>query len=158
VSLINAVAALAQHAAIRHDVELQQQMPPRLREIEVDAEQIKQVLLNLIINAVQATEGSGRVVIRSYVTQDRWCVEVCDEGRGVSPEDLDHIFDPFFTTKENGTGLGLAIVANIVAQHSGSLHSSSNGERRGMTFRMELPFERPQSMPLKPVPKEVPTL
>ena len=116
------------------------------------------MLLNLIINAVQATEGSGTVVIRSYVTQDRWCVEVCDEGRGVSPEDLDHIFDPFFTTKENGTGLGLAIVANIVAQHGGSLHCSSNGERRGMTFRMELPFERPQSMPLKSVPKEVATL
>jgi len=157
VSVINAVAVLAQHAAISHDVELRQQMPTRLREVEVDAEQIKQVLLNLIINAVQATEGSGTVLIRSYVTQDKWCVEVCDEGRGVPQEDLDRIFDPFFTTKENGTGLGLAVVANIIPQHGGSLHCSRNGERRGMTFRMELPFERPQSMPLKDTQKELAT-
>jgi two-component system sensor histidine kinase HydH len=133
-------------------------MPARLREVEVDAEQIKQVLLNLIINAVQATEGNGTVLIGSYVTHDKWCVEVCDEGRGVPPEDLDRIFDPFFTTKENGTGLGLAVVANIVAQHGGSLNCSRNGERRGMTFRMELPFERPRSMPLKSLQKEVATL
>jgi signal transduction histidine kinase len=96
-------------------------------------------------------------LIRSYVTQDKWCVEVCDEGRGVPQEDLDRIFDPFFTTKENGTGLGLAVVANIIAQHGGSLHCSRNGERRGMTFRMELPFERPQSMPLKDTQKELAT-
>jgi two-component system sensor histidine kinase HydH len=158
VSVINAVAALAQHAAIGHEVELRQQMPARLPEVEVDAEQIKQVLLNLIINAVQATEGSGTVLIRSYVTHDNWCVEVCDEGRGVPPEDLDRIFDPFFTTKENGTGLGLAVVANIIEQHGGSITCHSNGERCGMMFRMELPFERLQSTPPKPLPKETATL
>jgi two-component system sensor histidine kinase HydH len=157
VSVINAVAVLAQHAAISHDVELRQQMPARLREVEVDAEQIKQVLLNLIINGVQATEGGGTVLIRSYVTLDKWCVEVCDEGQGVPLEDLDRIFDPFFTTKENGTGLGLAVVANIVAQHGGSLNCNRNSERPGMTFRMELPFERPQPMPLKRPQREVAT-
>jgi two-component system sensor histidine kinase HydH len=143
VSVIQSVAALAKHASILADVELRQEMPERLREIEVDAEQIKQVLLNLILNAVQATDGNGTVLIRSFVTADHLCVEVHDEGSGILPEHLNRIFDPFFTTKDNGTGLGLAVVANIVAQHGGSLTCSSNGERSsGTTFRMELPFLR----------------
>ncbi len=150
VSVIQAVVSLAQHAAIRHDVELRTEMPARLREIEVDAEQIKQVLLNLILNSVQATEGAGAVVIRSLASPTHWYVEVIDEGQGIRPEDMDHIFDPFFTTKENGTGLGLAVVANIVAQHGGTLTCAANAEgRRGMTFRMQLPFVRSQSAPSK---------
>jgi two-component system sensor histidine kinase HydH len=145
VSVIQSAAALAKHAAILEDVELQQQMPEKLREIEVDAEQIKQVLLNLILNAVQATEGKGVVLIRSFATQDRLCVEVRDEGVGIPAEHLDRIFNPFFTTKEKGTGLGLAVVANIVSQHGGLLTCRANGERlRGTTFRMELPFDRPR--------------
>jgi signal transduction histidine kinase len=143
VSLIQSVAALAKHAALLDDVELQQQMPERLREIEVDAEQIKQVLLNLVLNAVQATQGKGIVLIRSFATPDRFCVEVQDEGVGIPAENLDRIFDPFFTTKDSGTGLGLAVVANIVSQHGGSLTCRANGEQTpGTTFRMELPFER----------------
>lgn len=159
VSVINSVVALAQHSASRHNVTLREEMPSRLREIEVDAEQIKQVLLNLILNAMQATEGAGVVVIRSDDSQDRWWVEVCDEGRGISPEDMDRIFDPFFTTKENGTGLGLAVVANIIAQHGGTLTCRSNGEgRRGMTFRMELPFLRGVPAPGSPHRREAVTL
>jgi two-component system, NtrC family, sensor histidine kinase HydH len=143
VSLIQSVATLAKHAALLDDVELQQQMPERLREIEVDAEQIKQVLLNLVLNAVQATQGKGIVLIRSFATPDRFCVEVQDEGVGIPSENLDRIFDPFFTTKDSGTGLGLAVVANIVSQHGGSLTCRANGEQTpGTTFRMELPFER----------------
>lgn len=146
VVLINAVVALAQHSASLHHVTLREEMSPRLPEVEVDAEQIKQVLLNLILNAVQATEGGGAVVIRSGHLHDRWWVDVCDEGKGVSLEDVEHIFDPFFTTKENGTGLGLAVVANIIAQHSGAIHCWANGPgHRGMTFRIELPFDRNQT-------------
>lgn len=146
VSVIQSVATLAQHAAILQEVDLRQEMPSRLREVECDAEQIKQVLLNLILNAVQATEGRGSVLIRGFETADRLCVEVRDHGRGIPPEDRDRIFDPFFTTKENGTGLGLAVAANIVAQHGGSLTCSPNGaEGRGTTFRMELPFARAQA-------------
>jgi signal transduction histidine kinase len=155
VAVINSVVAMAQHSASQHNITLQEEMPPHLREIEVDAEQIKQVLLNLILNAMQATDRAGVVLIRSDATQDRWWVEVCDKGCGISPEDFDRIFDPFFTTKENGTGLGLAVVANIVAQHSGTLTCKSNNEgQRGMTFRMELPFLRSQSTPDNPYRRE----
>jgi two-component system sensor histidine kinase HydH len=159
ISLINAVVALAQHSAVGHQVTLREEMSSRLREIEVDAEQIKQVLLNLILNAVQATEGAGMVVIRSADSQDRWWVEVCDEGSGILPEDVDRIFDPFFTTKDNGTGLGLAVVANIIAQHGGEIRCRENGEgQRGMTFRIELPFDRNQRVAGKPLRREAVTL
>jgi len=109
VSVINAVAVLAQHAAISHNVELRQQMPGVcVKSRGRGADQASAVESDH--HAVQATEGSGTVLIRSYVTQDKWCVEVCDEGRGVPQEDLDRIFDPFFTTKGEWHRLGLAVV------------------------------------------------
>jgi signal transduction histidine kinase len=154
VSVIHAVVALARHADILQDVGLRQDMPDRLPEIELDAEQIKQVLLNLILNAVQATDGHGTVTLRASVIPGRLCVEVADQGPGIPPENMERIFDPFFTTKETGTGLGLAVVANIVAQHGGTLNCISNGrEIKGTTFRMELPFERPRLLPITSVDK-----
>ena len=145
ISLVESVASLARHASILRNVALVQKSPPRMRDIECDAEQLKQVLLNLIINAVQASYGGGKVSIRSSATADRLCIEVQDEGCGISPEQQDRIFEPFFTTKESGTGLGLAIAATIVEQHGGSL-SGSNNLDKGMTFCLELPFQRPPSI------------
>jgi two-component system sensor histidine kinase HydH len=71
--------------------------------------------------------------------EDRLCVEVCDRGGGIAPEDKERIFDPFFTTKENGTGLGLAIASNIATQHGGALTCRPN-EGGGSIFGMELPI------------------
>jgi signal transduction histidine kinase len=141
ISLVESVASLARHASILRNVELIQQSPLHMQDIECDAEQLKQVLLNLIINAVQATDGGGKVSIRSSSVADRLCIEVQDEGCGISAEHQDRIFEPFFTTKESGTGLGLAIAATIMEQHGGTL-SGSNNLDRGMTFRLELPFQR----------------
>jgi two-component system, NtrC family, sensor histidine kinase HydH len=141
-NLIESVASIARHSAILHDVELVVDHKARLQSIECDAEQLKQVLLNLIINAVQATQGRGTVWVRSIDRQDRLCIEICDKGSGVTPDEHEKMFDPFFTTKESGTGLGLAIATNIVEQHGGSLTGSNNPDR-GMTFRLELPVKRP---------------
>ncbi len=140
--LIESVASIARHSAILHDVKLVVDHRAHLHSIECDAEQLKQVLLNLIINAVQATEGRGTVRIRSIDRQERLCIEICDEGNGVTADQHEKMFDPFFTTKESGTGLGLAIAANIVEQHGGSLTGSNNPDK-GMTFRLELPVSRP---------------
>lgn len=142
VALIESVATLARHAAILHDVELVLDLPAGICEIECDAEQLKQVLLNLIINAVQATEGRGTVLIRGSRVQNRLRIEILDEGCGIPSAQQDQIFDPFFTTKESGTGLGLAIAANIIEQHGGLLTSLSNPDK-GMTFRIDLPLQRP---------------
>ncbi|HLH33687.1 MAG TPA: ATP-binding protein [Alloacidobacterium sp.] len=141
-TLIESVASIARHSAILRDVELVIEEAKNIPAVECDAEQLKQVLLNLIINAVQATEGPGTVQIRSFVRQNRLQIEICDEGSGIAPEQQEKIFDPFFTTKENGTGLGLAIAANIIEQHGGTLSGTNNPEK-GMTFRLELPITRP---------------
>lgn len=136
--MVQSVTTLAQHAVERPDVTLRLEMPNTMPEIQCDPEQVKQLLLNLILNAVQATEGAGTVLIRTASLSSGFCVEVCDEGRGIAPDDLEHIFDPFFTTRETGTGLGLAIAANIAAQHGGTLTCLPN-HGRGSIFRMELP-------------------
>lgn len=140
-SVVESTATLARHAAVLHEVELVTEIAPELEEIACDAEQMKQVLLNLIINAVQATEGAGEVRIGCSSERGRLAMTVSDAGCGISAEDEERIFDPFFTTKESGTGLGLAVAANIVAQHGGELRCLRNAGR-GMTFRIELPYAR----------------
>jgi two-component system, NtrC family, sensor histidine kinase HydH len=136
--LIHSVVTLAQHSAAQQHVTLEVRAGERHREIECDPEQIKQLLLNLILNAVQATGDGGAVTIRSFFSRDVLSMEVSDNGCGIAPEAREQIFDPFFTTRENGTGLGLAIAANIAAQHGGTLECQPNADR-GTTFRLELP-------------------
>ncbi len=136
--LIHSVVTLAQHSAAQQHVTLEVRAAERDREIECDPEQIKQLLLNLILNAVQATGEGGLVTIRSFFSRDVLSMEVSDNGCGIAPEARDQIFDPFFTTRENGTGLGLAIAANIAAQHGGTLACRPNPDR-GTTFRLDLP-------------------
>jgi two-component system sensor histidine kinase HydH len=136
--LVQSVTALAQHTASRQGVNLQLFSEGEPREIECDPEQIKQLLLNLILNAIQATDGEATVAVRTSFTEDSVCVDVCDRGAGIAAEDRDRIFDPFFTTKENGTGLGLAIALNIATQHGGMLACRPNAGG-GSVFRMELP-------------------
>jgi signal transduction histidine kinase len=136
--MVKSVTALAQHEARRQGVSLRVETGGQEGEVECDPEQIKQLLLNLILNAIQATDGEGQVEVRSFFTSESLCIEVCDQGHGISAEETDRIFEPFFTTKENGTGLGLAIASNIAAQHGGVLTCRSN-TGQGTIFRMELP-------------------
>jgi signal transduction histidine kinase len=130
---------MRQQVAIIDD--LSQQLPT----VYCDAEQMKQVLLNIVLNAIQATQEGGNVVVKALVEGTDLWIEVRDEGCGMSSEELDRMFEPFFTTKESGTGLGLAVAANIVEQHGGVLRASNNPDK-GMTFRLELPLERAQKM------------
>jgi signal transduction histidine kinase len=138
-TLIDAIVNLAGHSAQQKGITLRKDTPHPLPAIECDPEQIKQVLLNLTINAVQSMEGPGEVVISAR--QDGSAVEigVKDEGCGVSEEDLEKIFNPFFTTKDTGTGLGLSVAYQIVAQHGGAMRAECNAGR-GMTFSLTLPL------------------
>lgn len=140
-SVIASVASLAEHATNFREVRLHQQIDGTLPELECDPEQMKQVLINLIMNAVQASPSHGSVWLGGRSSFDRVYVSVRDEGCGIPAEQQDQIFDPFFTTKENGTGLGLAIASMIVAQHGGLLTARKN-EGPGMTFQLELPRDR----------------
>jgi signal transduction histidine kinase len=104
--------------------------------------QLNQVFMNLLMNAVQAIEGHGRITIRTGQEGDNVWVEVEDTGKGIKPEHLDHIFDPFFTTKPvgAGTGLGLSLSYGIVQKHGGHIEVKSN-PGKGTTMRVWLPVK-----------------
>jgi two-component system sensor histidine kinase HydH len=107
-------------------------------DVAIDPLQIEQVLLNVILNAIQATPSGKRVMVREDVQAHEVIVDVVDEGSGISPEDLPRVFDPFFTTKEKGTGLGLAIAHHIVVRHQGRLEVQQTSSS-GTSFRIGLP-------------------
>jgi len=90
-----------------------------------DSDQVHQVLLNLLLNAVQAMEGAGTVHVEIGSRDDCASVVVSDTGRGISPQNLPNIFRPFFTTKGGGTGLGLSLAYRIVEDHHGRIEVSS---------------------------------
>ncbi|MEJ2168009.1 MAG: ATP-binding protein [Desulfobacterales bacterium] len=111
--------------------------------LPLDANQMTQALLNLILNALQATDQEGRVEIGAEVNADEACLHiwVADNGSGISPEQKEKIFEPFFTTREKGTGLGLAIVHKIVENHQGEIivESPPPGNIKGCRFTMIIP-------------------
>jgi signal transduction histidine kinase len=137
-SVLDSVLGLAGHALEGSRITLRREGQSDLM-IESDPEQLKQVLLNLVINAIQAMPDGGEVVLASRSLDGDVIVEVRDQGCGASKEEMEHLYDPFFTTKENGTGLGLPIAHQIVA-HLGGILSARNNPDRGMTFSVALPL------------------
>lgn len=138
--VFESVISLAHHAAGATTVELRKVIDEPLPEVRCDAEQIKQVLLNLIINSIQAASGPGEVELRARQVGESIRISVHDNGCGIPAQELDRMFDPFFTTKENGTGLGLAVAAKIIEQHGGTLAGANNPDG-GMTFTVDLPLK-----------------
>ena len=124
-------------------VEIHSEVSPDLREVEVDANQMTQGLLNLLLNAIQMSEGGGRIKVGAVTEGARLRVWVEDDGPGISREHMNKIFDPFFTTRDKGTGLGLAIVHSIVENHHGEIkvESPAPGKTRGSRFTMTIPVE-----------------
>jgi two-component system NtrC family sensor kinase len=110
--------------------------------VKCNPQQIGQVVLNLLLNAVQALEDQGVITVRTFARDGGVCLEVSDTGKGIPPEILDKIFEPFFTTKEQGkgTGLGLSISSDIVQKHKGLIEVASR-EHQGTTFTVWLPLE-----------------
>jgi two-component system NtrC family sensor kinase len=108
------------------NITLERKMEP-LPDIPADAAQMKQVFINLIINACEAMEGGGVLTVTSRHDRERNTVTVvfADTGPGISDEELPRVFDPFYTTKEKGTGLGLSVVYGIVTRHNGRIEIKS---------------------------------
>ncbi len=108
--------------------------------INGDKAQIQQVLMNLVKNALQATEQNGNINIHCYEDDNFVICDVKDTGCGISTEEIQHVFDPFHTTKKAGTGLGLFIAERIMREHGGSISiESQKGE--GALFRLRFPLE-----------------
>lgn len=139
--LLESVKALTTPTAQQNQVEIEIEASGHGPSVQCDPEQIKQVLLNLTLNAIQAMPAGGRLTLRSEV-KDGWleCM-VEDEGSGVAAGDLGRIFDPFFTTKAEGTGLGLPVAQQIAARHGGRLVARQRTPR-GMVFELRIPVKR----------------
>ena len=137
--IVRSTAAFIGSRAAAQNVQIELQLALDLPLIHVDAEQIKQVLLNLTINALQAMPHGGQMKLRTALDKETAAVEVEDTGGGVSESVAGRIFDPFFTTKEKGAGLGLSIAYKIALQHDGNL-SLVNG-KQGAIFRLSLPLK-----------------
>jgi len=112
-----------------------------LPEVEHDSDQIHQVLLNLLLNSLQAIGQKGEIAVTVKQQGKMAAVEVADNGRGIPPEHLPNIFRPFYTTKGDGTGLGLSLARRIVEDHQGRIDVTS-AVGQGTTFVVLLPLQR----------------
>jgi signal transduction histidine kinase len=148
--LVDDALRLLRPVARASGVELVRGADERPAPLLVDREQMEQVLTNLVVNAIQAMPGGGRVrvsVLRGRgETEDGARILVADDGPGIPPEVLSQIFEPFYTTKESGqgTGLGLSIVKGIVEEHGGRIAVESSAGR-GSVFTVDLPDAEPRA-------------
>ncbi len=138
---------LFQHQFEKEGIELSCVLCPQMPVLAADAGQLTQVLVNLVVNAVQAMPQGGKLIIQTRVQEGHVVCSVADTGVGITEEVLDRLFVPFFTTKEvnQGTGLGLPVVHGIVASHGGTIDVASV-PGKGTTFTIQLP--------LKPAPDQ----
>ncbi len=138
--IIREVEALLETETQKRGIEVVEDLDSRLPPVDADPNQMKQVLLNLMKNAMEAMDGGGRIVVKTGAEETQVWFSVTDTGLGMPPEVLEKIFNPFFTTKEKGTGLGLAVIHKIITDHHGTVSVESR-PKQGTTFTVKLPLE-----------------
>jgi len=124
---------------LKPGVDVQGEVDPALSVVAIDGEQVKRALINLLDNAVEATDAPGRVTVSAHASDGHLEIQVADTGRGIPPESKEKLFLPYYSTKGRGTGLGLAIVHRIVTDHQGSIRVEDNAPK-GTVFTVELPI------------------
>lgn len=141
--LVEEAADSFQGQADKAEVELAVELAPDLPALDVDAARIREVLSNLIANALRYTPRGGKIVVRCSIEEKGATsiqVSVSDTGAGISPDDLPHIFDRFYKSPDSrGTGLGLTIARNLIQAHGGEISASSE-PGKGTTIRFTLPL------------------
>jgi signal transduction histidine kinase len=147
-TIIDRMEVLISTEARKKNIKITKNYAPHLPMVFIDAEQIKQVLLNIFLNAIQAIEGQGEIWIETRIVhatredkrEEFLQIEIRDTGIGIPPENLDHVFDPFFSTRPEGSGLGLAISHQIVHEHGGFIDLESE-VGKGTSFRIHFPLK-----------------
>ena len=142
--LVSETLLFLEHQPMLHGRVLENRVPTDLPAIRVDANQLSQILMNLLLNAAQATWEGGKITVSASpsATGETVEIQVIDTGCGISPDVLPHVFEPFFTTKRGkGTGLGLSISQTYVRGHNGEIRIES-APRCGTTVTITLPLRR----------------
>jgi two-component system, NtrC family, nitrogen regulation sensor histidine kinase NtrY len=132
--------ALSLYDGLFPGVTFERRLAPDLPPLRLDADQMKRALINLVDNAIEATDGRGTVLVSTEYdrAEGRARLVVADDGPGIAPADRERLFVPHFSTKKRGSGLGLAIVSRIVQEHLGTIRAEDNAPR-GARFVVELP-------------------
>jgi PAS domain S-box-containing protein len=149
------MVALTRSELLNHGILLQTELAPGLPGVDGDRTQLQQVILNLILNAVEAMGGMDEGTRELRINTEREAgggvlVTVRDSGPGLDPADTERVFKAFYTTKPKGMGMGLAICRSMVEAHGGRMWASAN-EPRGAVFQFTLPRERDESIPARQV-------
>jgi signal transduction histidine kinase len=141
---VDHAVASARQQALSKPIQLELVKSPDLPDVDHDSVQIHQVLLNLLLNAVQAIDKEGIIHVETARDDDTAMIVVSDTGRGIAPENLPNIFRAFYTTKGNGTGLGLSLARRLVEEHHGRIEASSV-VGKGSKFVVFLPLGGPRA-------------
>lgn len=140
--LLEQITDFASNHIDLHRVRIERDFAPALPQVRIDGDQIRQVAINLILNAGAATpEQEGEIRITTALEGKLVCFRIADNGSGIAEENLQRVFEPFFSTKEKGTGLGLAITRQIIEMHHGSIDIDS-APGRGTCIAVRLPLIR----------------
>lgn len=144
--LVKETLALLQEIASKRGMELRYELSRGLKPVFLDFMRMKQVLVNLVTNAIEASPAGESVTIKAYMKRNNLHIDVVDCGCGIPPHKREDVFLPFFTTKKDGVGLGLAITKRIVDSHEGYIETVAN-EGNGSVFRVVIPhMRRPKAM------------
>lgn len=140
-SIVEDVCMVLESQAVLNNVRIEKQLSGDLPEILAVSNELKQVFLNILKNAIEAMEDAeGFITIRSFYEKDSVFITFEDQGKGISKDVLDKLGEPFYTTKEKGTGLGLMVTFKIIENHGGSIHFESE-EGKGTTVKLKLPIK-----------------
>ena len=134
--IINKAINITKGNANKRNISFQINMDETLDNITVNETNILQVLVNIISNGVEASNNDSKIIINSFSEEDKVCVDVIDEGIGITEADQNKVFDEFYTQKEGGTGLGLSVCKTILNEH-GANFSLKNNSEKGTRFRIE---------------------
>jgi PAS domain S-box-containing protein len=146
--VLDEVSLLAAPDAEQHGVKLVRELPPEAIPVKIDVDFIKQAVLNVVLNGVQAMPNGGTLALTALRDEDSVITEIRDQGAGIPAEIQDKIFELYFTTKKTGSGIGLAQTYQIMQWHYGSVDFES-GDGKGTTFRLRLPLAATRSAPLE---------
>ena len=139
-AVLQELAALEDGDAKQSHVQIRVITAPNLPTLQADRRHLSQVLLNLVLNGLQAMPDGGTLTLEAKTSHNKFLIAVTDTGTGITAENQRRIFEPYFTTKAKGTGLGLAISRRIIEAHGGTI-TAANQASGGCRFEISLPLK-----------------